>query len=60
MDNEEKKYLQFKGHNYVAVPELTPKGCKGCDLMDKGCHTSVRALAICRQGYIFKRIRNNG
>ena len=55
---EDKKYLSFKGRNYVAVPEIAHCCCKGCDLLDKGCYNSVRALAICRQGYIFKKIRN--
>lgn len=55
---EDKKYLSFKGRNYVAVPEIAHRCCKGCDLLDKWCYNSVRALAICRQGYIFKKIRN--
>lgn len=53
--DKEEKLLEFKGKKYVAIPEESYKCCKGCDLMDKGCYNSVRALAICRQGYIFKR-----
>lgn len=57
MSNEKKeeKLLEFKGKKYVAIPEEIAKGCKGCALENKGCYNSVRALAICRQGYIFKR-----
>lgn len=51
---QETKQLKFRGKEYIAIPERVEKGCKGCALMDKGCYTSVRALAICRQGYIFK------
>lgn len=54
-NNKEEKLLEFKGKTYVAVPETVSKGCKGCELLDRGCYNSVRALAICRQGYIFKR-----
>lgn len=57
MSNEKKeeKLLEFKGKKYVAVKEEVAKCCKGCALENKGCYNSVRALAICRQGYIFKR-----
>lgn len=57
-NNQEPKYLEFKGKKYVAVPEDVVHGCKGCALIDKGCYNSVRAQAICRQGYIFKRKEN--
>lgn len=52
---EEEKLLVFKGKQYIAVPEKIHRCCKGCELENKGCYTSIRALAICRQGYIFKR-----
>lgn len=55
-NKEEKKYLTFRGRNYVAVPELQEKFCNGCALIEKGCYSSVRATAVCRQGYIFKPI----
>lgn len=57
MSNEKKeeKLLEFKGKKYVAVSEESVKCCKGCDLIDKGCYNNIRALSICRQGYIFKR-----
>lgn len=56
-ENKEEKILEFKGKKYIAVPEKSSKCCKGCEIMDKGCYNNVRALAICRQGYIFKRKR---
>lgn len=54
-ENKEEKLLEFKGKKYVAIPEKVAKCCKGCALENKGCYTSIRALAICRQGYIFER-----
>lgn len=53
----EKKELIFKGNKYIAIPEKVEKACKGCALENKGCYTSVRALSICRQGFIFKRVK---
>ncbi len=57
MSNEKKeeKLLVFKGKQYVAVPEELTKGCQGCALINQGCYTNVRAQAICKQGFIFKR-----
>lgn len=58
MSNEKKKeekLLVFKGKQYVAVPEELAKSCQGCALINQGCYTNVRAQAICKQGFIFKR-----
>lgn len=52
----EKKYLNFRSRSYFAVPEEKEKGCQGCALINKGCYNNIRALAICRQGYIFRPI----
>lgn len=56
MKNTEKKFINFRGRNYIAVKEVTEKGCAGCALLDKHCYKHETALKICRKGYIFRPI----
>lgn len=47
--------LKYKGKQYRLTKEITPKACKGCDLINYlGCKDEI--TKYCRQGYILKRI----
>lgn len=58
-NEKNEKRLKFKGKNYIAVKEEILGGCSNCDLINKGCYTSIRANAICAQGYVFKRVKKS-
>lgn len=50
----QKKFINFRGRNYIAMKELSEKACAGCALIDKHCYKHEMALSICRKGYIFR------
>ena len=54
-ENIEGTILKYKGKEYRLTKEITPKACKGCDLINYlGCSDEI--TKYCRQGYILKRI----
>lgn len=49
------KYINYNNKTYFLAPEVTKRGCKGCDLLGNICNSTL--TDYCRQGYILKAVK---